>query len=464
MADQNYQRWPHEEVPETPSTRLVEPPLSRNQRETMHRPPARRQQGAPQRPRPRPQPHYDDDQSRRSPGGASIGLTLVTLMALGVLGFLGYQQFLAEDEGTGEATAEADPTQDGTAEDGSEQPAENGTATEGAEAEENPAAPTTPIAPPSPPFVQATLTGKDMVLTGTLPSQELVDQTTQAATVAYAPFLQSELQVDPSLPQEPWLAAAPVATVLAQTMTEGSVTLADGRVIVAGKTASEQDVVQLEALLTQATGLPVERGEIEITNLRPAIYLLAGSDGQIALSGALPNEEVRAGIVAAASAIYGPDNVLDASTVDPGVNTALWMFNPEGLLGTLSQFPDYEVRLDGGAFSASLSGGNIFPPDSTEVSEAFTQVLNFGVVVLTRDPTMTITIEGHTDSQGDDEYNLNLSQARADSVATYFVAAGIQEERVTAIGKGEAEPAAPNDTAEGRSRNRRVEFSLSSAG
>lgn len=459
MADQNYRQWPHDEVPETPSTRLVDPPLNRNQRDHMRRAPARRPQGA--TPRPRPQSDYEDERSRRSPGGASIGLLLITLMALGVLGFLGYQQFLAEDD-TGTPTTGTDVAQEESAQDGSEQPAEDGTVTDGAEEDNGSAEPVTPIAPPSPPFLQATLTGKDMVLTGTLPSQELVDQTIQAATVAYSPFLQSELQVDPSLPQEPWLAAAPVAAVLAQTMTDGTVTLADGRLVIAGSTSREQDVTLLETLLTESTGLPVERGPIEITNLRPAIYILAGSDGQIALSGALPSEEIRAGIFAAAAEIYGEENVLDASTVDPNVGTALWMFNPQGLLVTLSQFPDYEVKLDGGAFSASLSGGNIFAPDSSEVSEAFIQVLNFGVVVLTRDPTMTIAIEGHTDSQGDDAYNLNLSQARADAVASYFIAAGIQEERVSAVGKGESEPAAPNDTAEGRSRNRRVEFALSS--
>lgn len=374
-------------------------------------------------------------------------------MSLGVLGFLGYQQFLAEDDAN--AATEGDLTQDESP------PVAEETDDEAVEDEGTAVDPATPVAPPTPPFMQATLVGKDMVLTGSLPNQELVDQTTQAATVAYAPFLQSELQVDPNLPQEPWLAAAPIAAILAQTMTEGTVTLSDGGLVISGTTATEEEVVLLETLLTELTGLPVQRGPIEITNLRPAIYILAGSDGQVALSGALPNEEIRAGVVAAAAEIYGPENVLDASTVDPGVDTALWMFNPQGLLGTLGQFPEYEVRMEGAAFSSSLSGGNIFPPDSAEFSEAFTQVLNFGVVILTRDPTMSIAIEGHTDSQGDDAYNLELSQARADAVAAYFVAAGIPEDRVSAVGKGETEPAASNDTAEGQSRNRRVEFTLS---
>ena len=138
------------------------------------------------------------------------------------------------------------------------------------------------------------------------------------------------------------------------------------------------------------------------------------------------------------------------------------MYNPQALIATLSSFPDFEVRLDGGAFSASLSGGSIFPPDSTAFSPEFVQVLNFGVVVLSRDPSMTITIRGHTDSDGPDDYNMQLSQDRADAVGAYFAGAGIPPERITAVGVGESEPVESNDTAEGRARNRRVEFSLES--
>ena len=110
-----------------------------------------------------------------------------------------------------------------------------------------------------------------------------------------------------------------------------------------------------------------------------------------------------------------------------------------------------------------MSGGPLFASNSVEISPEFAQVLNFGVVVLARDPSMTIAIEGHTDSDGPEDYNLELSQARADAVAGYFAAAGIDPARISAVGRGEAAPAASNDTAEGRARNRRVEFALQSA-
>ena len=69
-----------------------------------------------------------------------------------------------------------------------------------------------------------------------------------------------------------------------------------------------------------------------------------------------------------------------------------------------------------------------------------------------------VRIEGHTDSRGNDTYNLNLSQRRADSVLKFLVSKGINASRLTAKGYGETKPIASNKTNRGRSKNRRVEF------
>jgi outer membrane protein OmpA-like peptidoglycan-associated protein len=71
-----------------------------------------------------------------------------------------------------------------------------------------------------------------------------------------------------------------------------------------------------------------------------------------------------------------------------------------------------------------------------------------------------VRIEGHTDNQGDDTSNLKLSQARAEAVRDYLVKKGVEAGRLTPLGYGEAKPIAPNDTKEGRAKNRRVEFNL----
>src|ERR1700722_11721630 len=76
-------------------------------------------------------------------------------------------------------------------------------------------------------------------------------------------------------------------------------------------------------------------------------------------------------------------------------------------------------------------------------------------------PSLHVSIEGHTDSVGSDEYNQDLSERRAQSVRDYFVRGGIPEGDVDARGFGKAEPVASNETAEGRQQNRRVELVLS---
>jgi outer membrane protein OmpA-like peptidoglycan-associated protein len=76
-------------------------------------------------------------------------------------------------------------------------------------------------------------------------------------------------------------------------------------------------------------------------------------------------------------------------------------------------------------------------------------------------PGLKIQVEGHTDAVGSEEYNLKLSQQRADSVRDYLVAQGVPAPGVTSIGLGKADPVATNDTAAGRQQNRRVELVVS---
>ncbi len=82
------------------------------------------------------------------------------------------------------------------------------------------------------------------------------------------------------------------------------------------------------------------------------------------------------------------------------------------------------------------------------------------VTLLNENPEVIFELGGHTDSQGDDASNLSLSQARADSVASYLAGKGISNDRFTARGYGEAAPVQDNDTAEGRQANRRTELKI----
>jgi outer membrane protein OmpA-like peptidoglycan-associated protein len=76
-------------------------------------------------------------------------------------------------------------------------------------------------------------------------------------------------------------------------------------------------------------------------------------------------------------------------------------------------------------------------------------------------PTLHMNVEGHTDSIGSDDYNMKLSQRRADAVRDYLTSNGIGQTSVQAIGLGKDGPVASNDTAAGRQQNRRVEMVVS---
>jgi len=92
-------------------------------------------------------------------------------------------------------------------------------------------------------------------------------------------------------------------------------------------------------------------------------------------------------------------------------------------------------------------------PESVEELERLVQIME-------DNPSLVMEIAGHTDSDASDAYNLRLSQARAQSVIDYLLAAGIDTERMIAQGYGESQPVAPNDSRANKQLNRRTEFKV----
>jgi outer membrane protein OmpA-like peptidoglycan-associated protein len=82
------------------------------------------------------------------------------------------------------------------------------------------------------------------------------------------------------------------------------------------------------------------------------------------------------------------------------------------------------------------------------------------VAFVNREPKKSVRIEGHTDSRGNANANQLLSQRRAEAVRDALVAAGVEAARITAVGLGEEQPVASNDSEEGRAKNRRVDVIL----
>lgn len=107
----------------------------------------------------------------------------------------------------------------------------------------------------------------------------------------------------------------------------------------------------------------------------------------------------------------------------------------------------------------TLSGGVLFASDSATLLPAAIMKLNEVADALIKgNPDSNITVEGHTDSQGQRQYNMDLSKKRADAVRDQLVARGVAADRIKAVGYGPDRPLIDNKTAENRANNRRVEI------
>ncbi|MBW2671710.1 MAG: OmpA family protein [Deltaproteobacteria bacterium] len=100
----------------------------------------------------------------------------------------------------------------------------------------------------------------------------------------------------------------------------------------------------------------------------------------------------------------------------------------------------------------------LFDFDSAEIKSDAHPMLDEAVVILKKNPSIKVEVDGHTDNVGPAEYNMKLSERRANSVMEYFIGKGVDAKRLTIKGFGLTKPAAGNDTKEGRAKNRRVEL------
>jgi len=103
-------------------------------------------------------------------------------------------------------------------------------------------------------------------------------------------------------------------------------------------------------------------------------------------------------------------------------------------------------------------GGVLFETAKWTILAHAYPVLDDVVLVMKNNPSLKLEIQGHTDSVASKPYNQKLSEKRASAVRTYLVQKGIASERLSVVGFGLTVPAADNATAEGRAKNRRVEF------
>jgi outer membrane protein OmpA-like peptidoglycan-associated protein len=142
-----------------------------------------------------------------------------------------------------------------------------------------------------------------------------------------------------------------------------------------------------------------------------------------------------------------------------------------GAVGNYMDRQEAKLRqqLEGTGVSVTRQGDNLilnmpgditFAVDRSDIKANFYDVLNSVILVLKEFEKTSIHITGYTDSTGSFEYNIKLSERRADSVGSYFQAQGIHPARLVTRGRGPQDPVASNDTPAGRTLNRRVKLML----
>lgn len=119
-----------------------------------------------------------------------------------------------------------------------------------------------------------------------------------------------------------------------------------------------------------------------------------------------------------------------------------------------------EVQRQGDVIQLIMPGNITFATDSADIASSFYAPLNNLASSFRQYQQNSIEIVGHTDSTGSHAYNMGLSQRRAQSVANYLGAQGVEQTRLSTRGMGPDQPLASNASAEGRAQNRRVEVTL----
>lgn len=119
-----------------------------------------------------------------------------------------------------------------------------------------------------------------------------------------------------------------------------------------------------------------------------------------------------------------------------------------------------QVQRNGDDLKLIMPGNITFASNSADISSGFYPTLNSLLLVFKEFDKNGIDIVGHTDSTGSLELNQNLSNHRAQSVASYLSANGVAPTRISAFGAGPSQPIASNASEAGRAQNRRVEINL----
>lgn len=181
---------------------------------------------------------------------------------------------------------------------------------------------------------------------------------------------------------------------------------------------------------------PEEVPELAMATEPTQRFVISG--GKIYLEGSVPDEAVSLRIQDAAQRALGADRVINNFEISD------------------------QAYFDASKpVSLSVAETVLFQTGRSSIAEEYGPLIDLAVQLMSSKQNALLAVIGHTDDQGPEDVNLQLSFDRAQAVAAEISSRGVDESRLDVLGKGETEPIATNDTPEGRSANRRVEFLIS---
>ena len=319
---------------------------------------------------------------------------------------------------------------------------------------------TTTRADPSLAALTATLDQGHLTVTGVLPDAEAAGRLGAVVELVYAPFLDNGVVVDPEVAAAAWVERSANVVAVLPILSTASVTLEGDAAVVTGLAPTEERRAKFVGAVAAAVGPDVEiRDDVVVTGLGPPIVEANVTPEGIAyLSGVVPSKEIADMLRGTMVGIYGADRLVDELTVSNEVDATFSLFRLPVVFPLFAPIPEWQLRIEDDVITGALRGGATFASGSAELTPELVGLLDIAAGILLRNPTLGLLIEGHTDNVGSESANQRLSERRAGNAAAYLVAAGIDEARLTAVGYGETQPIADNTTAEGRARNRRVDF------
>lgn len=221
-------------------------------------------------------------------------------------------------------------------------------------------------------------------------------------------------------------------------------------VVLANVVGNDSDPTDSPAAGSEAAALIASVREAEGRAGYPTIQVEVAGD-IVTLFGTVATESDRTAARAVARSVISAGKTLTDELTVEGADTT-----SEAI--TIGPVTDAALALQHRLSALLARDPIVFGSASAEIAEESVPVLDEVVAELASDPSVSVLIAGHTDADGDEEGNVTLSQARAETVLAYFVASGIDAARLSAQGFGEGFPISDNETKEGKAANRRIEI------